>query len=269
MLRGASFQLVTTEQIALHIGRRNLYTMPRINALYTLTLRIVMTISKTHEKGYTVYCKETNENLKLLMDKYINKEICGKPLASGNALRSVELIEFDARKFIVKNDREVDPRFEKKLQNFISGPFYSRLIHKLDALSPAMRACTADLYYVAEKVRFRQCHDVYTLHEYIDGIPLEEINQQNAEDVKQCVLRLHKAGLASNDIHAGNFIRTPNGELRIIDLSCKGNMKICQANDILALQRKYNIRIKGKGLTYTLILLKEKIRSLSRKLRGK
>lgn len=46
-------------------------------------------------------------------------------------------------------------------------------------------------------------------------------------------------------------------------------MKICQANDILALQRKYNIKIKGKGLVYKLICLKEATRSLSRKLRGK
>lgn len=228
-----------------------------------------MAISKTQERGYTIYCKEANEDLKLLMDKYINKEISGKPLSSGNALRSVELVEYNTQKFIVKNDREVDPRFEKKLQNFVSGPFYSRLIRKLDELSPKMRACTADLYYAAEKVRFRQCHDVYTIHEYIEGMPLQEINQKNADEVKKCVQHLHKAGLASNDIHPGNFIRTPNGELRIIDLSCKGNIKICQANDILALQRKYNIDIKGRGLVYKLILFKEYLRSASRKIRGK
>lgn len=228
-----------------------------------------MTISKTQEKGYTVYYKAASKDLKSLMDLYINEKISGKPLSSGNVLRSVELVEYNSQKFIIKNDREIDPRFEKKLQNFISGPFYSWLIRILDELTPEDRTCTADLYYVAEKTRFRQCYDVYTIHEYIEGIPLTEINPKNADEVKQCVLRLHKAGLASNDIHPGNFIRTPNGELRIIDLSCKGNMKVCQANDILALQRKYNIHIKGRGLIYNLILLKEKIRSLSRKIRGK
>lgn len=228
-----------------------------------------MAISKTHEKGYTVYCKETRKDLKSLMNKYIKKEISGKPLSSGNALRSVELVEYNSQKYIIKNDREVDPRFEKKLQNFTSGPFYSRLIRKLDRLPPEMRICTADLYYAAEKTRFRLCHDVYTIHEYIEGVPLKEINQKNADEVKQCVLQLHKAGLASNDVHPGNFIRTPTGKLRIIDLSCKGNMKVCQANDILALQRKYNINVKGRGLIYKLILLKENIRALSRKIRGK
>ncbi|CDZ86443.1 lipopolysaccharide core biosynthesis protein [Citrobacter koseri] len=228
-----------------------------------------MTISKTHEKGYTVYYKEENKDLKSLMDKYMNNEISGKPLNSGNEFRSVELVEYRSRKFIIKNDREIDPRFEKKIQNFLSGPFYSQLIQKLDSLAPQVRACTADLYCVAEKTRFRQCYDVYTLHEYIEGEPLNDINESNKEDIKACIQQLHRAGLASNDIHAGNFIRTPSGELRIIDLSCKGSLKICQANDILVLQNKYHMNIEGQGLVYKLIQLKEKFRRLSRKMRGK
>ena len=59
-----------------------------------------MAISKTHEKGFTVYCKETRKDLKSLMNKYIKKEISGKPLSSGNALRSVELVEYNSQKFI-------------------------------------------------------------------------------------------------------------------------------------------------------------------------
>lgn len=228
-----------------------------------------MTISKTHVKGYTVYCKEAESDLQVLMEKYINNEVSGKPLSSGNPMRSVEIVEYKSQKFIIKNDRERDPRLEKKLQDFISGPFYSRLIRILDRLSPEARACTADLYCVAEKTRFRQCYDVYTIHEYIDGEPLRSIDATNADEVKACVLQLHRAGLASNDIHPGNFIRTPGGALRIIDLSCKGNMKICQANDILALHRKYNINIASQGMTYNFIVLKEKFRQLSRKLRGK
>lgn len=228
-----------------------------------------MTISKTQVKGYTVYYKEGHEDLKLLMDKYMSNEISGKPLSSGSEFRSVELVEYESRKFIVKNDREIDYRFEKKIQNFIAGPFYSRLIKKLDSLMPEARSCTADLYYVAEKTRFRQCYDVYSLHEYIEGEPLGDINKSNEEDLKECIQRLHRAGLASNDIHSGNFIRTPSGELRVIDLSCKGSLKICQANDILVLRNKYHINIAGRGLIFKLIQFKEKFRRLSRKIRGK
>lgn len=37
-----------------------------------------MAISKTHEKGYTVYYKETNIDLNLLMSKYINKSVANR-----------------------------------------------------------------------------------------------------------------------------------------------------------------------------------------------
>src|SRR5690606_12436598 len=111
--------------------------------------------------------------------------------------------------------------------------------------------------------------DVSAIIGVIVGEPLRSIDATNADEVKTCVLQLHRAGLAFNDIHPGNFIRTPGGALRIIDLSCKANMKICQANDILALHRKYNINIASQGVTYNFIVLKEKFRQLSRKLRGK
>ena len=228
-----------------------------------------MNISKVELNDFNVYFKKEKINFPLLMEKVSNNEIKGKQLNAENGFRSVHLVEYENKKFIVKNDREIDNRFEKKALNFISGPFYSHMIKRLARLTPEQRACTADLYYVAEKCHFRQCVEVSTVHEYIDGKPLAEINESNAEEVKNCIIKLHNAGLASNDIHPGNFIRTPSGELKIIDLSCKGIMKICQANDILTLRNKYNIDIQGHGFVYNLILLKEKLRRLSRKIRGK
>ena len=228
-----------------------------------------MNINKVEMNGFKIYFKEENINFPSLMKKLSNNEIKGKLLSSGNVLRSVNLIEYENKKFIVKNDREIDHRFEKKALSFISGPFYSHMIKRLARLTPEQRSCTADLYYVAEKCLFRQCVEVSTIHEYIDGVPLTEINESNAQDVKDCIIKLHNAGLASNDIHPGNFIRTPSGELKVIDLSCKGSLKICQANDILTLRNKYNIDIQGHGFVYNLILSKEKLRRLSRKIRGK
>ncbi|WP_270502269.1 lipopolysaccharide core heptose(II) kinase RfaY [Kluyvera ascorbata] len=228
-----------------------------------------MNINKVEMNGFKIYFKEESINFPSLMKKLSSNEIKGNSLSSGNILRSVNLIEYENKKFIVKNDREIDQRFEKKALSFISGPFYSHMIKRLARLTPEQRACTADLYYVAEKCHFRQCVEVSTIHEYIDGEPLTEINESNAQDVKDCIIKLHNAGLASNDIHPGNFIRTPSGELKVIDLSCKGSMKICQANDIITLRNKYNIDIQGHGFVYKLILLKEKLRRLSRKIRGK
>lgn len=71
----ACVQQVDESSDRLHIGVHNLYTLSLwINVLYRLILREKMAISKTHEKGYTVYCKETRKDLKSLMNKYIKKK---------------------------------------------------------------------------------------------------------------------------------------------------------------------------------------------------
>lgn len=228
-----------------------------------------MTISQMKAQGYTIYCQKMDIDMLSLMEKWSKNEIAGKALNSGNPLRSVHLVEYQSKKFIIKNDREIDHRFEKKIINFVFGGFYSRLIKILNNLSPELRAHTADLYYVAEKSHLRQCVDVSAVHEYIEGEPIPAINETNAHEVKTLIMALHRAGLASNDIHPGNFIRTPSGELKIIDLSCKGSIKICQANDILTLRNKYHIDIEGHGWVYNLIMLKERFRRFSRRLRGK
>ena len=228
-----------------------------------------MAISRTKNADYTIYCRNTAVDISSLLEQWAARKIQGKALNSGNPQRSVHLVKYNDQKFIIKTDREVDQRLEKKIINFLFGSFYSRLIKQLDSTPKKLRKHTADLYYVAEKCQHRQCVDVSVVHEYVEGEPLQEINASNAQEVKALILKLHQAGLASNDIHPGNFIRTPSGELKIIDLSCKGSIKICQANDILTLRNKYHIPVEGHGVVYRLIAAKERFRQFSRRLRGK
>lgn len=84
-----------------------------------------MNISKAELNDFNVYFKKEKINFPLLMEKVSNNEIKGKQLNAENGFRSVHLVEYENKKFIVKNDREIDNRFEKKALNFISGPFYS------------------------------------------------------------------------------------------------------------------------------------------------
>ena len=228
-----------------------------------------MSICKKKVDGYSVYINESNRDIGALMHKYFNNEIKGIKLNSGHALRTVELIEFKSKKFILKNDKEIDARLEKRIQSIIFGPFYSRLMKKLHNLRKEQRACTPELYYVAEKVKFRQCIDVYALYEYIEGDPLKAIDHKNSDRIKQCITDLHQVGLASNDIHPDNFIQTKSDELKVIDLSFKGSLKVCQANDIYTLRNKYGINFSGKGVVFHLISTKEKLKELSRRIRGK
>ncbi len=228
-----------------------------------------MAIVTSKENGFTIYEKETEVRFGEVLKEYLAGKLPSTSLGSGNEDRTVAVVEYKGKKYIVKNDREKDKRLEKRLQNYLSGPFFSKLIYATDRAIAQGYTGTADLYYVAEKMVGRECVDVYTIHEYVEGTPLKAIDDSNREEIKNCILMLHRAGLASNDIHAGNFIRTPEGKLKIIDLSCRGSMRVCQANDILTLRKKYHIEIEGQGAVYHLIQLKEDIRKLSRKLRGK
>ncbi len=228
-----------------------------------------MPIVTSKENGFTIYEKDTGVRFGEVLNKYLAGELTSLSLGSGNEDRTVALVEYEGKKYILKNDREKDKRLEKRLQNYLFGPFFSTLIYATDRAISRGYTGTADLYYVAEKMVGRECENVYTIHEYIDGTPLRVIDDSNREEIKNCILALHRAGLASNDIHAGNFIRTPAGELKIIDLSCRGSMRVCQANDILTLRKKYHLDVKGHGTIYRIIQLKEDFRKLSRKLRGK
>ncbi len=228
-----------------------------------------MPIVTSKENGFTIYEKDTGVRFGEIVKKYLAGELPSVSLGSGNEDRTVAVVEYEGKKYIVKNDREKDKRLEKRLQNYLSGPFFSKLIYATDRAITQGYTGTADLYYVAEKMVGRECENVFTLHEYVEGTPLKVIDDSNREEIKNCILALHRAGLASNDIHAGNFIRTPEGELKIIDLSCRGSMRVCQANDILTLRKKYHLEVEGHGAIYRAIRLKEDFRKLSRRLRGK
>lgn len=52
--------------------------------------------------------------------------------------------------------------------------------------------------------------------------------------------RLHAAGLASGAPHPWNLVKTPEG-FKMIDLSYKGPMLVCQGHDVLDMKRKFNI----------------------------
>ncbi|WP_312951416.1 lipopolysaccharide core heptose(II) kinase RfaY [Superficieibacter sp.] len=228
-----------------------------------------MSIVTSKENGFNIYEKSTGVRFGEVLKQYLAGELKATPLGSGNEDRTVALVEYEGQKYILKNDREKDKRLEKRVQSYLSGPFFSRLIYAIDRAIRNGYTGTADLYYVAEKMVGRECVDVYTLHEYVEGTPLKAIDDSNRDDVARCIVALHGAGLASNDIHAGNFIRTPEGDLKIIDLSCRGSMRVCQANDLLTLRKKYHIVVQGHGAVYRLITLKEDFRRLSRRLRGK
>ncbi|MEC5317642.1 lipopolysaccharide core heptose(II) kinase RfaY [Brenneria populi subsp. brevivirga] len=220
--------------------------------------------------GFLLYEKSRRGAYVQVLRDFCLGKIPYQELSSGSVDRKVYLINVDNAKYVLKWERERDPRLEKRISRFIFGPYYSRLIYRVAAAREQGCTKTADVYAVAEKVRHREALETYVLTEYIEGKPLAELSDFSPykEEIKTCIEDLHRHRLASNDIHPGNIILTGDG-LRIIDLSDAGSLTVCRVNDAFALKKFYDIDLRINNVMYLLIGLRNKFRAFSRKLRGK
>lgn len=227
-------------------------------------------ISTTKRNGYFIYQKQTDIDFVQVIDDYIQGKITSKSLNSGNIERSVARITVNDKNYIIKCEKERDSRLEKRIMRVILGPYFSRLFYRLVRAQNQGCQITNDIYFVAEKMRFREALETWIIAEYVEGTVLSEINDITPyhTEISKLIKELHSYGLASNDIHAGNFVLTDGG-LKIIDLSDFGHFAICKANDLVALKRFYGIEPERKSLTYRFISLRNNIRHWSRKMRGK
>lgn len=228
-----------------------------------------MFINKTKSFGYDVYFTEEGAIFHDLIFSDNFERFVVKKFPSGNALRDVYLVKYISKYFIVKRDREVDSRLEKRLQNFIYRSANLRLMRYLNKDRQWLLDYTPNIYFIAEKKKFRQCVDSYSVFEFVDGVSIGKIDHSNIGSVSDCISALHKGGLSSNDIHAGNFIVSTQGQLKVIDLSFKGSLALCKANDLLILENKYQVQATRKNVYYHLVKIRNHLRTLSRAIRGK
>ena len=227
-------------------------------------------IITTQKDGFNLYQKDHDIDYWQVIDDYVQGRVVGKNLSSGNIERSVACINIDGRNFIIKCEKERDKRLEKRLMRIISGPYYSRLLYRLVKAQSQGCVATNDIYFVAEKIKFRESLETWIIAEFVEGTVLTEIQDITPYylEIKTIINQLHVHGLSSNDIHSGNFVLTDGG-LKVIDLSDYGNLAICKANDLIALKRFYGLEPERKNLIYRLIMFRDSFRHWSRKIRGK
>ncbi|HBO24693.1 MULTISPECIES: lipopolysaccharide core heptose(II) kinase RfaY [unclassified Providencia] len=227
-------------------------------------------IIKTQKGGFNFYQKDQDIDYWQVIDDYIHGRIVSKDLGSGNIDRSVAMLNIDGRHLIIKCEKERDKRLEKRLMRMISGPYYSRLLHRLVKAQNQGCMITNDIYFIAEKVKCRESVETWIIAEFVEGRVLTELEDITPYyfEIETIINQLHAYGLSSNDIHAGNFVLTDNG-LKVIDLSDYGNLTICKVNDLIALKRFYGIEPTKKSLIYRLIMFRDNFRHWSRKMRGK
>jgi tRNA A-37 threonylcarbamoyl transferase component Bud32 len=242
--------------------------------------------------------KEDGFDYRKLLKDFKDGKIEGQRLTTGSPYRTVHRVKCLNREFVIKTDIDInkrDKRFEKRVFTRFWGTQYSRLINKtFEALN---KGCPVvqETYLVSERMEGPYCQEAYIIAEYIPGHSFirEEYREtgrvregENVEaevvfrrpgpwlaNVAESLAVLHDYGLASNDAIISNFIVTPEGQVKVIDLTLNGPMIVCQANDVLKMRRSYKTNVPVRSALRKIVVgvigLWNSVRVKLRKLRGK
>ncbi|MCO6545535.1 MAG: hypothetical protein J6564_06850 [Gilliamella sp.] len=214
------------------------------------------------------YVQNDEINYLELFDQFLAEEGHHELLDPSDKLeRYTYLIDHNESKFIFKIDGGVEHRLERRLIAKITGDFYFNLIRKLAKISLDNADIAYELYLVAFDQKSKR-H--YMIFNFIEGRSLKwEEMKEYGEQVKNCIEKLHSYNLVSNDIHGGNFILTPEGKIKAIDLTNSGFIWLTKANDAIELKERFDIKIKVPFLAMTIKKFTHGFKRLSRKIRGK
>ena len=222
------------------------------------------------ERGDMKFAYVDNDEINYLdlFDQFLAEEGHRELLDPSDKLeRYTYLINHNQSKFIFKIDGGIEPRLERKLIAKITGDFYFNLIRKLAKISLDKCDIAYELYLVAFDKK-TQRH--YMIFNFIEGRSLKwEEMEQYGDQIKDCIEKLHSYNLVSNDVHGGNFILTPDGKIKAIDLTNSGFIWLTKANDAIELKERFNIKIKVPVLAMAIKKFTHGFKKLSRKIRGK
>lgn len=214
------------------------------------------------------YVQNDEINYLELFDQFLAEEGHHELLDPSDKIeRYTYLINHNQSKFIFKIDGGVEHRLERRLIAKITGDFYFNLIRKLAKISLDKCDIAYELYLVAfDKTTNRH----YMIFNFIKGRSLTwDEMREYGEQVKACIEKLHSYNLVSNDVHGGNFILTPDGKIKAIDLTNSGFIWLTKANDAIELRERFGIKINVPFLAMAIKKFTHGFKRLSRKIRGK
>ncbi|MCX8660178.1 hypothetical protein J3T98_04350 [Gilliamella sp. B2772] len=222
------------------------------------------------ERGNMKFAYVQNDEINYLelFDQFLAEEGHHELLDPSDKIeRYTYLINHNQSKFIFKIDGGVEHRLERRLIAKITGDFYFNLIRKLAKISLDKCDIAYELYLVAfDKTSNRH----YMIFNFLEGRSLTwDEMREYGEQVKACIEKLHSYNLVSNDVHGGNFILTPEGKIKAIDLTNSGFIWLTKANDAIELRERFGIKINVPFMAMAIKKFTHGFKRLSRKIRGK
>lgn len=227
--------------------------------------------------GFRVQWKNDGVDYPAIWRAFRQQSIAFKAIAVNRPFRSTHHTEIDGRQYLIKKDWHVEKRLEKRLLYFLMGDTtrYSRIIQLINRAVRSGCRSAQDIFLVAEKMEGRVCVEAWLIADFMPGHDLTyDEAMASMNELVETVGDIHRHGLACNDIQPYNFIRSDDGGIIGIDMDISSPLLICQANDVWAMKRRFGADVPLEGglglrLTWALIGLRDFLRSLSRRIRGK
>lgn len=211
-------------------------------------------VTVSRREGYYVYRLGDDDTYWNLFLRFKRGELKGTLLTNSLKERDVHLVEDGGRRYVIKVDRGGwgfgrESRPERVFLKFFWGPFYSRLMRRV-ALARS-HGCDAmqTIRFVAEKRTLQYCHEAVIILDYVEGRPLNELGDPApyAARVREAMLSLHANHLALCGVSLYNFVVADSGDVKAIDLECRGFFRVDRIKDVIRIKRLLGIELPVEG----------------------
>ncbi|MDR0362675.1 MAG: hypothetical protein LBJ46_08360 [Planctomycetota bacterium] len=206
--------------------------------------------------GFNVYVKDDGRDYWDILRRFMDGRLEAERYPYTIADHRVYFIADGGRKYVLKHDWEKDPRLEIRLWRWLCGPFYSRLMRRVDRAAAEGCDVIQEIYLVAEKIGERAYPETYALIEFCPGgcLAAQDSIAKYHPAIIETVQKLHRHRLAFLDVHARNIIVQDDGGLKIIDVSNRGTFLLGRAKDVVRLRQRYGIDLPSRGAVEKLMV---------------
>lgn len=215
-----------------------------------------------------------------LVKRFRAGEVAGRRVRNAALERDVYFLEHAGRKYVLKVDYGGwgfggEGRLERFFWKFVRGPYYSRLIGRVNRARRNGCAVMQNIFLVAERRTLWYCHEAIILLEYVEGVDLKDAENpdQYLGRVADCLTRLHANDLALCDVSRYNFIVGADGGVTAIDLVCRGNPRLDRIKDVIRARKVFGLELPLRGwpdrLAFRLLSAFQDLRTRHRKWKKK
>lgn len=211
-------------------------------------------IAHSFQDGYHVYQVDDGVDYWGIFTQFRDGALPGRQVGNVVKDRDVYFLDAPERRYVLKWDHGGwgfggEGPVERFFWKFVRGPYYSRLLRRVNSAWQNNCHAMQRVFMVAEKRTAHYCHDAIILLEYVEGEELGLAPDKEAllPDVGRCASSLHANSLAVCDISVHNFLVTPDG-IRAIDLVCRGNPRVDRIKDVIRLKRVLGIDLPLQGV---------------------